>query len=362
MPLTLPFVPGRRLVDLINELERRLAGQAPGAGLAADLADAVPDASSYVFVLFDGLGTHQLDHGAARSLRASARGVLAAPFPTTTTVSLATISTGRMPAEHGMIGHLMLLDGAVVNVLKWVTPAGAPFDHPTEAFLPGPNTWERLRAAGVEPITVQPAEFAHSPLTRAIYRGCRFEGVHGVEEAVEATAVLAREPGRLVFTYFNQVDFAAHVWGQTSAEYRTAIGLVDTAWAQLRARLKPGVVMVGSADHGHLDYGPGDKLLVRDPEYSELTFYGDARMVFVRGDTGLIGDLGASLGVSPHWVSDGDGLWPGDRHAALGSRLPTAVLAAPEGKVILPKGFDKRLVGYHGGLAYQEVEVPLLVG
>jgi hypothetical protein len=47
---------------------------------------------------------------------------------------------------------------------------------------------------------------------------------------------------------------------------------------------------------------------------------------------------------------------------SLGPRLPTAVLAAPEGKVILPKGFDKRLVGYHGGLAYQEVEVPLLVG
>ncbi len=362
MSLTLPFVPGRRLVDLVNELERRLSGGAPGPGLAPDLAAEIPDASSYVFVMFDGLGYHQLDHAAARSLRASARGMVAAPFPTTTTVSLATVSTGRMPEEHGMIGHLMVLDDAVVNVLKWVTPAGAPFDHPTGEFLPGPNTWERLRAAGIEPITVQPAEFAHSPLTRAIYRGCRFEGVHGVEEAVEATAVLAREPRRMVFTYFNQVDFAAHVWGQASGEYRSAIGLVDTAWSQLRARIKPGVTLVGSADHGHLDYGPGDRLLVRDPEFAELTFYGDARMVFVRGDRERIGDLASRLGVDPHWVGEGRTLWPGDlRHPALPDRLPTAVLAAPEGKVILPRGFDKRLVGYHGGLAYQEVDVPLLV-
>jgi hypothetical protein len=362
MPLTLPFVPGRRLVDLVNELERRLIGAAPGAGLAPDLADTIPDASSFVFVLFDGLGHHQLDHAAARSLRASARGIITAPFPTTTTVSLATISTGLMPAEHGMIGHLMLLDGVVVNVLKWVTPAGARVDHPTETFLPGPNMWERLSAAGIEPITVQPAEFIHSPLTRAIYRGCRFEGVHGVEEAVEATAVLAREPGRLVFTYFNQVDFAAHVWGQLSAEYRAAIGLVDTAWSQLRARVKPGVAVVGTADHGHLDYGPQDKLLVRGAEFTGLTFYGDARMVFVRGDTTLIGDLASGLGIDPHWVGEADTLWPGHRLPGLEDRLPTAVLAAPEGKVILPKGFDKRLVGYHGGLAHEEVEVPLLVG
>jgi hypothetical protein len=41
--------------------------------------------------------------------------------------------------------------------------------------------------------------------------------------------------------------------------------------------------------------------------------------------------------------------------------LPDALLLAPEGKVILPRGFDKRLRGYHGGLDEREVRVPLLV-
>jgi hypothetical protein len=37
------------------------------------------------------------------------------------------------------------------------------------------------------------------------------------------------------------------------------------------------------------------------------------------------------------------------------------VLLARPGTVILPPGFDRRLVGYHGGLTEEEVAIPLLV-
>lgn len=364
MALTLPFALGRRLVDLVNELERRLTGTAPGPGLAPDLAGELPDASSYVLVLFDGLGHHQLDHSAARTLRAASAGVLTAPFPSTTTVSLATIATGLSPETHGMIGHMMWLPELerVVNVLKWVTPDGLHVSHDTTSFLPGPNLWERLRRAGIEPITVQPAEFERTPLTRALYRGCRFDGVSGVDEAVEATAVLSRRPGRLILTYFNQVDFTAHLWGQRSDEYAGAVRLVDTAWSQITSRVASGVVVVGTADHGHLDYRPDDKLLIRDAVFGELRFFGDSRSLYVSGDGHRIAELAAAVDVEPHWVGPSDPLWPGERHPRLAERLPDAVLMAPPGRILLPKRFDKRLVGYHGGLAHQEVDVPLLVG
>jgi predicted AlkP superfamily pyrophosphatase or phosphodiesterase len=366
MALSLPFHDGRRLVDLVNELERRLSGHAPGPGLEATLAASIPESPTYVLVLFDGLGSHQLDHPAARTLRGSAAGVIAAPFPTTTTVSLATIANGTMPGDHGMIGHLMWLPEAdtVVNVLKWVTPAGGHVPFDTGGFLPSPNMWERLRSAGIEPITIQPAEFERSPLTRAIYRGCRFEGVSTVDEAIEATAVLSRSPRRLIFTYFNQVDFAAHVWGQASQEYRSAMSLADTAWSSIVARSGSSATVVGTADHGHLDYADSDKILIRDRVYDELTFFGDARMVFVNGRSETIDRLGADLGVTPHRVdrTGGDPLWPGAHRDKVGERLPDAVLAAPPGRVLLPKGFDKRLIGYHGGLDSREVDIPLLVG
>lgn len=365
MPLTLPFVPGRRLVDVVNELELRLAGSAPGPGLHSELAARIPDASSYALVLFDGLGHHQLDHPDAVALSESVAGVVAAPFPTTTTVSMATIATGIAAQDHGMISHLMWLPsvGAVVNVLKWVILGGSPAGIETSDFLPAPNTWERLRAAGIEPITVQPVEFERTPLTRALYRGCRYEGVASVHEAVEATADLVRQPRRLVFTYFPQLDFAAHVWGQRSAEYRQAMGLIDGAWSRLRALLPASAGLLGTADHGHLDYREGDKVIVRDRRFDHLTFFGDPRVVFVRGPARTIIELGSEIGVEPHWVDrHGGDLWPGGTHPELGARLPDAILAAPSGRVLIPKGFDKRLVGYHGGLDPGEVEIPVLVG
>jgi hypothetical protein len=36
-------------------------------------------------------------------------------------------------------------------------------------------------------------------------------------------------------------------------------------------------------------------------------------------------------------------------------------LVPPNGKVILPPGFDKRLRCYHGGVTRAEIEIPLLV-
>ena len=50
-----------------------------------------------------------------------------------------------------------------------------------------------------------------------------------------------------------------------------------------------------------------------------------------------------------------------DPAARLTDRLPTQVLLARPGTVILPPGFDRRLVGYHGGLTEEEVAIPLLV-
>jgi hypothetical protein len=361
MDLVLP-TPGTRLGDLVRELELRLSGTSVGPGLLPELAATIPDAASYVLVLFDGLGHHQLDHPNARSLAAAGVARISASFPTTTTVNLATVATGLEPAGHGMISHYMWLAEleSVVNVLKWVTPEGVHTGYETSGFLPHPNLWERLKAAGIEPIAVQPGEFGSTPLTKLLYRGCRFEGVYSVDEAVDATVELSRVPGRLVFTYFPQVDVAAHIWGQRSAEYEESLRLVDTAWSQIVSR--SSVPTIGTADHGHLDYRFEDKVMLRDPAYDALTFYGDPRSLFVRGDRELIRRVAVESGTEPIWVGAGDHIWREPRHRWLEDRIPDAVLMAPSGRVLLPRGFDRRLTGYHGGLSPEETGIPLLVG
>lgn len=357
--ITPPDYAGTGLLNLVAELERRMIGTAPETGLSQPL----PDAVGYVLVLFDGLGAHQLSHPGASELAGDHVTDLEAGFPTTTTTSLATLVTGLPPGRHGVIGHLLHLPrlNAVVNTLKWVTPAGRPVPADYASVLPAPNLFERLGRAGVEAITIQPGDFTGSPLSQMLYRGCRFEPAWTIGELVEATLQLAG-PGRLLLTYFPGIDVAAHVRGQSSAAYRTALSEAGRIWRRLADGLPSSVGLVGTADHGHLDYADGDKLLIRDPRYDRLRFFGDPRATYVAGPDDLISDLAADTGAGEVAVSElVELLGPPPRHPELPERLPDRLLLAPRGRLLLPRPFDKRLIGYHGGLEPEEARIPLLI-
>lgn len=366
----MPFVPqmivpdyaGGSLVNLVAELEQRLRGSAESPGLRSDLGALVPEADTYVLVLFDGLGTGQLDHPAAEPMRRDLAASIDAPFPTTTTVSLASVATGRPPSQHGLLGYQLWLPeiGKVVNTIWWTTLWGDPIDFDTRALLPSPNLWERLRAAGIEPITVQPAHFEGSALSTALYRGCRFEGVTSEAEWVDAVAGLAKTPGRLIFAYLPHIDFAAHVSGQASEEYDEAMRIVSIAWDELVRKLPAGAVAIGTADHGHVDFPPERRAAIPEADQKGLRLYGDARVMFVKGDgKRLADDLPAT------WldIDEMRGWWGhGPAHPSFSKRAPDGVLVADDGWLLLHVRSDTRLIGNHGGLTDEERVVPLLVG
>lgn len=356
-----PQYEGGNLLNLVAEIETRLGGSPAHRGLTVELSNAVPDAASYVLVLFDGLGDHQLEHPAAGSLRASRVGAVDSPFPATTTVSMATIATGRTPAEHGLLGYQLWMPGLgeIANTIKWTTLWGVPLEIDTGPFLPSPNLWERLATAGAEPITLQPWNFEKSPMSRMLYRGARFEPWSDEDDAVAAAAALAAEPGRLVFLYVPHVDFAAHVSGQHDPGYHEAIEIVDRLWDRLAHRLPPGAAAIGTADHGHVDIPLGRQVEIPRPAQEDLILYGDARTMFVRGDGApLAADLPAT------WVprKEMEHWWgPGDRHPEFENRAPDGVLVADDGYALLHRHSDDSLIGQHGAPTDEELRVPVLV-
>jgi len=354
-----PSYDGSGLVNLIAEIERRMTGTSVFPGLTD--ASVVPDSPSYVLVLFDGLGVAGLHHQDAGAFRASHVGSLDAPFPTTTSVSLATTATGLSPSQHAQVAHLSWYPdlGTVVNTLKWVSVGGDPVAYEYGSVLPRPNLWERLRVSGVEPITVQPGEFRGTPLTRVMYRGARFEGAWDTDDLVTATLALAAEPGRLIFTYVPFIDYSGHVFGQESLEFAEAMRLASDVWQRIAAGLAPGVALVGTADHGLMEVAESDKLVVRDPRFASLRFAGDPRGVHMWGDPGIMEELAEVVGGA--LVDPASLLGPAPTDEAL-SHVGMRLLLAPPGKVVIPKGFDKRLRCYHGGLMREEVEIPLLIG
>ncbi|MGH8873559.1 MAG: alkaline phosphatase family protein [Acidimicrobiia bacterium] len=356
-----PSYDSRGLVNLVAEIESRLIGSSPSPPLAPEIGALIPEGETVVMVMFDGLGVAQLTHESAGPLLTSHQATLHAPFPTTTSVSLATVATGLPPSRHGLMAHLIWLEeaGRVVNTLKWVDLSGRPVAHEYGSFLPGPNLWERLRQAGVEPITVQPTSFAGSPLSRVLYRGARFERAWDDHDLVEATVQLASEPNRFIFTYFWPVDFAGHVYGLQSEQLADSLRLAVDLWEGIVSRLPPGVTVLGTADHGLIDYDEKDKVLIRQKPFDGLRYGGDPRGLQVWAEETRLEELADLTGGE---LTDPLALLGPDPCPETKSRIGDALLLAPPGKVLLPPGFDKRLHSYHGGLADAELEIPLLVG
>ena len=358
---TAPDYSGGSLINLMAELEHRLIGSSTSPRLHSHFGMRVPEAATYVVVLFDGLGAGQLDHQFAGPLRESLEATIDAPFPTTTTVSLATVATGLPPSQHGILGYQLWMPdlGMVANTIHWTTLWGDALDVDAGGLLPAPNLWERLAAEDIEAITVQPAHFAGSSLSQALYRGCRFEGITTLEELVAATVDLAAVPGRIIFTYFPNVDFAAHVYGQEADEYSAAVAAAALVWEQIRLRLPADVVAVGTADHGHVDFPADKRVRIDKADHEGRQFYGDGRAMFVKGD-------GASLAerLPATWIPIDDcrAWWgPGPMSPAAEERLPDGILLAEDDHVLLHRFSDERMIGNHGALTDIERQIPLLV-
>lgn len=358
--MTPPDYAGGCITNLAAELEQRLTGNTPGTVLHEHIAARIPEADTYVIMLFDGLGDDQLAHPSASGLRDKRTGAIDAAYPTTTSVNLASLSTALPPVGHGLIGHQVYLHGVVVNTLKWTVVGGDPIPFDVGGTLPEPNLWERLTSAGVEAITVQPGSFQASSLSEVLYRGCRFEPAWTYQDLVDATVHLAEGRNRLIFTYLPNVDVAAHLHGLASAEYTEAVTIADYVWSHTAARLPSGATMVGIADHGVVDYPKAAKIKLHRPK--GLVFHGDPRGVAVRGPESVAERIADSVPATWMPLSEMRSWWgPGADHPDLSSRLPTGVLVPDRGFVLLPNSMDSRMVGYHGGLDERELKIPLLV-
>jgi hypothetical protein len=362
MSITQPSYTGRGLVNLVGEIEHRLTGSGRTSGLDDELKEAIPSGSTYVIILFDGLGVGQLAHPSAKALLAANRASLDAPFPTTTTVSLATIATGTPSPQHGLLAY-QLWDPTVdtiVNTIHMSSVWGDKLDLDYNHFLPSPNLWQRLTATGVSSVTVQPANFDRTPLTRALYGGAEFRPYYSEQECIDMAVDAASGSHGLVFVYVPHVDFAAPVVGQQSTEYDQAMDIAAAVWSGIVAGVGDDVVVAGTADHGHFDVAPDHKVRLTKEQTANLTVYGDPRALFVKGDGApLAADLPAT------WVpySAITELWgPGPHSAAFERRRPDGIIFPDDGWAIFMPHMNDRLVGHHGGLTDAELRIPLLVG
>jgi len=144
------------------------------------------DVAGACVLLIDGLGADLLDaHAADAPVLAGLRGpTLDVGFPSTTVAGLAAVGTGVQSGEHGLVGYSFGVPHVgLINPLRWrVHPWGADLrdEVPPEQLQPMATTFERAAAAGFAVSVVSAAQFTHSGMTRAVLRGGRYVGVHGL--------------------------------------------------------------------------------------------------------------------------------------------------------------------------------------
>jgi hypothetical protein len=131
-----------------------------------DLTPALGGARRVAVLLIDGLGAELLaahpEEAPVLSALGTPAGVLSAPCPTTTPVSLVSLGTGLPPGSHGVLGFVTEVPGAgrTLNHIHWKD------DPDPLQWQAQPTIFEQATAHGITCTVVGPHAFAGSGLTR----------------------------------------------------------------------------------------------------------------------------------------------------------------------------------------------------
>jgi hypothetical protein len=331
-------------------------------------------------LLIDGLGSELLDqHCEDAPVLSALRGrTLSVGFPSTTAAGLAAVGTGCRSGEHGMVGYTFRLPGAgVVNALQWRPhPRGEDLRDsvPPERVQPLPTVFERAASAGFAVSVVSKAQFADSGLTRAVLRGARYVGVHGLGDL--AAGVQEAIAGRgFCYGYHGDLDLLGHLHGPGSLAWRLQLRQVDQLVASVVESLPPGGLLAVVADHGMVGVADADRV---DIDGSAALLDGVAAIGGEARARHVYTDDGAAEAVLAAWREIlGDRAWVVSRDEAIAAdwfgariaddvrqRIGDVVAAGREATVMVRRTVEpveSALIGHHGSLTSAEQHVPLLL-
>lgn len=329
----------------------------------------VRDAERVVLLVIDGLGWEQLRERAAVApvLTGLTGGPITSVAPTTTATALTSISTGRPPADHGILGYrVRVADRRVLNVLRWRTE-----DGDARETVP-PTTFQPLPVFdGAAPPVVSRAEFAATGFTEAHLHGVRLRGWRTPSSIVVEVRDLLAAGEPFVYAYYDGVDKVAHQFGLDD-HYDAELRYADRLVADLLDVLPAGAALVVTSDHGQVDVG--DRLVPLAPAVADDVAFvsGEGRFRWLHARPGAAARLAAAA-TEVH----GDHAWVRTREQVIEGGwlggVPTADVAGRLGDVALvafePVSFfdpsdpvEAKLRSRHGSLTSAEMLVPLLAG
>ncbi|MEO8204332.1 MAG: alkaline phosphatase family protein [Betaproteobacteria bacterium] len=380
----LPDYDGGGLLNLVASCVASRGG-APLHPLLRDLPGVeLAGARNVLLFLVDGLGYNYLStHGAGSAMASHLVGRMTSVFPSTTASAITTTFTGLAPGEHGLTGWFTWFDEA------GTIAAALPF----KPRVPG----ETLEARGIGPqhlyrgapmfdsLADEAFVVSYRPIIDSTYnrhfcgRAARlaYDTLDGLVNQAE-TAVKSGPRRKFVYAYYPEFDTASHRFGVASTQTAAVFAAIDAAFAELLRRLAgTDTTVIVSADHGFIDCPEENALdLAQCPEVAGLLarpLTGERRVAFCHVLPGRQDEFAARAGewlagkadVVPAQVPLDEGWFGrGDLHPRLAGRIGDFVLMMRDTYTIkdwLP-GEPRHLhIGNHGGMAADEMYIPLVV-
>lgn len=363
----LPDYTGANLTQLIAAMSE------PPGRRPEWLPGPLADAEQIVLLVVDGLGWLQLKARShlAPCLASMTGEEITSVVPSTTATALTSITVGKPPAEHGVVGYKVAVEGPsgpeVMNVLRWRTPSGD-----ARQFV-DPETFQTLTPFGGRPIpVVSKAEFTGTGFTIAHQRGAPVAGwVAASSVGVEVRRLVAAGTP-LVYAYYEGVDKVAHFHG-FGEHYDAELEAVDSMVGRLLDTLPDGVALTVTADHGQVEVG--DRVSVLDDELLSRTSMvsGEARFRWLHASDGTeagvkeLASVANDLYGDQAWVVtieevESDGWLGGPFTDTIRARLGDVAVVpyAPVGYLAPSENGEPLLRCRHGSLTPDEMFVPLL--
>lgn len=367
--------------DPLLILEKSFQGQGSAAANVRDpdglneVLDRLPGVRSVVLVVVDGLGHANLRAAAghARTLSSLQTRRIETVIPSTTGAALTTITTGRLPGEHGLVGYKIRHPelGLVTTLKDW-------------AGISDPRAWQRheplfalAKTIGARPVVIGRPAHATGGLTEAILTGAEYHGGQTIGDRFAIASQLLRGPGPiLAYLYVDELDKVAHSDGWRSNLWLRRLEQLDAALDDLLRTLPGDTGVIVTADHGVIDV-PSEKRLMLDQILAGIQGISDIggeprmRSLYLEPDRraeDLVAEVEAALGKLA-WVGTRDEAiaagWFGDVDAEIADRLgDILVVARGENAFLLSTdgSLAQAMVGQHGGLSDEERGIPVALG
>jgi hypothetical protein len=349
------------LSDVVPALLRR------EGGVPAWMPDIVAAAPQVVLLACDGLGWEQMGErpDAVPTLAAMTGGPITSVAPSTTATALTSLSTGRPPAEHGIVGYRMHVgEGEILNVLRWRTGQGD-----ARALVPPGDVQRILPFLGTAPPVVTRAEFEGGGFSDAHLPGVRNHGWRMPSTLVTNVRLLLEAGEPFVYAYYDGVDKIAHEYG-LGVHYEAELRAADRLVADLIDVLPRGAVLVVTSDHGQVDVGANVVRIAPEVMDRVALLSGEGRFRWLHARPGMAAALAAEARrchSDQAWVHTREeveeaGWFGGPLSPESAARLGDVVLAAIDPVAFLDPvdSGPVSLMSRHGSLTAAEMLVPLL--